>query len=242
MAIETPTTHRLSPSGLFLNGIQLPTGDFLRNVYKGFFPRGALDGSGQRMPTDNPVIVETFNIPLPLVWPATDPPEDFDPNKLLYLIWLNVIAYTDLQGGTPGPASMTASITVDAANPPSNTTPIENEVQDELGTFSNFAGQFLGRSSVHRLPDEGITEQDVLNYTSLAVFRPGTIPLWTTGNATPWVAGQTRHIYVEVLSNGAEAGVLLLPNHRSNIVIAEFYGDVIETIGLSAATGQTGPA
>jgi hypothetical protein len=39
---------------------------------------------------------------------------------------------------------------------------------------------------------------------------------------------------VEVVGNGSESGELWMPNHRSNIVIAEFYGDVIETIGLSS--------
>jgi hypothetical protein len=178
-------------------------------------------------------MIETFAIPLPTVWPSTDPPEPFDPNKLLYLIWVNVIAYTDTGQATPGPASMTTYITVDDTR--QLTTPIENVVQDNLGTFDSFAGTFFGRSSVHELTiGESVAYlSDVLNYTSLAVFRPGSIPAWVAP-ATPWVAGQTRHIYVEVVGNGSESGELWMPNHRSNIVIAEFYGDVIETIGLSS--------
>ena len=223
--------HRLSPSGLYLSPMGELPGDVLTNVYKGFFPLGTL-GEGQPMPEGAPIIVETFNIPLPLVWPNTDPPETFDPNKLLYLIWLNIIAYTDIADQpTVGPASMTARIVVDA---PGGTTPIENVVEDEHQTMCDLAGTFLGRSSVHTLPDEGTAEVDILNYTSLAVFRPGSIPAWTN-TATAWVAGQTRHIYVDVQSI-VETGVLYLPNHRSNVVIAEFYGDVIETIGLSSVS------
>lgn len=230
--------HRLSPSGLYLPNGFAPGGDVLTNVYKGFFPRPAAQEAAQPMPPSAPVTVETFAIPLPTVWPQTDPPETFDPGKLLYLMWLNVVAYTDIQmGGTPGPASMTAFLCVDG---PSDTiVPIENVVDDAACAFSTLAGGFFGRSSVHVIPDEGTDEVDVLNYTSLAVFRPGTIPLWVQP-ATPWVAGQTRHIYVQVQANGNESGVLVLLNHRSNIVIAEFYGDVVETIGLSASTGYTG--
>ncbi len=231
MAIETPSVHRLSPSGLFLGPFgNLPL-DSLRNVYKGFFPRGPIDGSGQLVPAVS-TIAETFGIDLPLVWPNTDPAEAFDPNKLLYLIWVNISAATDFQGATPGPANMVTSITVDAD--PGPTTPIENIVQDENApqVFSNFAGSFLGRSAVHRVLNEAIVEIDIVNDTYLAVFRPGTIPLWTTGGAIPWTAGSTRHIYVEVQAN-VETGTLYMANHRSNIIIAEFYGDVIETIGLS---------
>jgi len=223
--------HRLSPSGLYLSPSGELPGDVLTNVYKGFFPLGTL-GEGQPMPEGAPIIVETFNIPLPLVWPNTDPPETFDPNKLLYLIWLNIIAYTDIpQSPTEGPANMTGRIVVDAL--PGGVTPIENVVQDNLGTMSPTAGTFLGRSSVHQIPGED-DEIDILNYTSLAVFRPGSIPAWINA-ATPWVAGQTRHIYVDVQA-GAETGILYLPNHRSNVVIAEFYGDVIETIGISSVS------
>jgi len=234
MSIETPNLHRLSPSGMFLPRDFGGT-SIIRNVYKGYFDSGALDGSGILIPTAAESLVETFNITLPLLWPNTDPPETFDPNKLLYLIWARVVAHNDYQGATPGPASLLVNLEVDAAG---GRTTIENIVRDEVlpQAFSNAAGTFRGRSFVHQIPDEGVLRVDGVDMTVLAVFRPGTIPNWTTGNATPWVAGDTRHIYVTVQAlGGAETGDLFMQHHESNIMIVELYGDVVETIGTSSA-------
>jgi hypothetical protein len=222
--------HRLSPSGTYLTAFPwLQAGDVITNVYKGFFPRGNI-GGGMLIPDNGAAIVETFSIPLPTTFPNSgDPPIPFDPANLMYLIWVNSIANTDIaQSPTPGPFNMTTYISVDG---PAGPVDIENVVVDETSpiAFSNLAGEFYGRSSVHAVPP---AEVDILDYTSLAVFRPGTIPAWTDP-ATPWVAGQTRHIYVRV-SQDSETGEPYMPNHRSNIVIVELYGSVRETIGVSS--------
>lgn len=230
--------HRLSPSGLYLNDMAwLDSGSVVTNVYKGFFPRGTV-GQALVLPTVNPVTVETFSIPLPLTVPNSgDPPATFDPAKLLYLIWANIRADSDLATpGDRGASSMVTTIEVDA---PGGSTVIENIMQDDTGHFTDLAGTFLGRSAVHRLINEAITEIDVLNHTPLAVFRPGSIPSWNQP-ATAWVAGQTRHIYVKVIG-AAEVGKLLMANHRSNIIIVELYGSVTETIGVSSNTTPPRP-
>ena len=220
--------HRLSPSGLFLgNSPGFEDVGFLREVYFGAFP------SADSILHDPPTLhtVETFSIALPLTWSGSeDPPETFDPSKLIYCIWANIVADTDTQGGTKGPSSMSLVVGVDAAG--GAITPIQEVMNDVTGVFSDEATWTL-RSGIHRMEDEAIDEIDIIDSCKPVLFRPGTIPSWTSAPAaTAWVAGQTRHIYVQV-GGIAETGVLVLPARSSRILIQEFYGTVSQHIGVA---------
>jgi hypothetical protein len=232
MSVETPTNHRLSPSGLFLGPWDLGEGSALRNVYKSFIPRGATDGSGMEVPTAaGPYLLTTFNIVLPTYYDATvDPPVAFNPNKLLYLFWVEIVADTIVQGATPGPANMVTYVEVDA-NGATTRESIQNQVgdADDDTTYSVLAGQMLSRSAMHNIPE---AEADVVHHTMIGVFRPGDIPSWIGSNADLWVAGTTRHIHVSVEQN-AETGTLWMRNRASRVVIAEFYGNASELIGIT---------
>jgi hypothetical protein len=222
---------RLSPSGPIIGNLPgLDDGAMLRNVYFGAFPNELLVLSA----TND--LCETFNIPLPLVLPGDDPPEVFDPAKLLYVIWTNVVANTGESGATDGASGMTVAHDVDNIGGTPAYTGIEDIIDDVTGLYSNMAGAFGLRSAIHSHPVEG-NDVDVVDATKMTVFRPGTIPNWVLP-ATPWVRGDTRHIYVHVTTQ-VETGVLALPSRQSRIVILEFYGTVPELIGVGGPGGAT---
>ena len=227
--------HRLSPSGLYLgNSPGFEDVGFLREVYFGAFPSAdsVLDyRSGL-------VVLETFGIVIPTTWPdggdPPDPPEPFDPTKLIYCIWTNLVAATDIQGGTPGEASMGLTVSVDSIVGGGQT--IEEVMDDVAGTFSAEFNPSI-RSVYHRQT----TEIDIADSTKLTLFRPGTIPQWTgVPGALPWTAGATRHIYVAV--NGVnETGVLVMPARGSRVLIQEYYGTISQHIGVAGFITPPGP-
>jgi len=230
MSIEyPPSAHRLSPSGPFLPPDFLGA-SVITNVYKCVFPKGILDAGPMHVPTSAPFRAVEFDIVLPTYVPNTDPPVPFDPDKLCYFICMRITARADERMGTPGPATINSAITVDAPN--DATTPIENLYTDADNDphWSNLAGGYSGASYVHVIPSEGVDEVDVVDHTPLAVFLPRTIPSWSLP-ATPWVAGETRHIYVELQGDGSEDGEVLLTS--CEIQILELYGDATEIIGTS---------